>query len=84
MTTKTGILLVNLGTPGHANHGGVKAFSASFCTISGSSTCRATSGAPVSLHHPADPLPQVAKLYQQVWTEQGLPHMVISQQQRAA
>jgi ferrochelatase len=73
VTTKTGILLVNLGTPAAPTTAAVRRFSASFCTISGSSTCRATSGA--LLHFIILPTrsPKVAKLYQQVWTEQGSP-----------
>ena len=74
MTTKTGILLVNLGTPAAPTTAAVKAFLSQFlhdqrvvdlprylwcpCFISSSLPTRS---------------PKVAKLYQQVWTEQGSP-----------
>ena len=85
MTTKTGILLVNLGTPAAPTTAAVKAFLSQFLHDQRVVDLPRYLWCPL-LHFIILPTrsPKVAKLYQQVWTEQGSPLMVISQQQRAA
>ena len=84
MTTKTGILLVNLGTPAAPTTAAVKAFLSQFlhdqrvvdlprylwCPCFTSSSCR--------------PAPQGGQALSAGVDRAGLPLMVISQQQRAA
>ncbi|HHQ4755138.1 TPA: ferrochelatase, partial [Aeromonas veronii] len=85
MTTKTGILLVNLGTPAAPTTAAVKAFLSQFLHDPRVVDLPRYLWCPL-LHFIILPTrsPKVAKLYQQVWTEQGSPLMVISKQQRAA
>ena len=85
MTTKTGILLVNLGTPAAPTTAAVKAFLSQFLHDQRVVDLPRYLWCPL-LHFIILPTrsPRVAKLYQQVWTEQGSPLMVISLQQRAA
>ena len=85
MTTKTGILLVNLGTPAAPTTAAVKAFLSQFLHDQRVVDLPRYLWCPL-LHFIILPTlsPKVAKLYQQVWTEQSSPLMVISQQQRAA
>ena len=85
MTTKTGILLVNLGTPAAPTTAAVKAFLSQFLHDPRVVDLPRYLWCPL-LHFIILPTrsPKVAKLYQQVWTEQGSPLMVISKQQRTA
>ncbi|MGL5226403.1 MAG: ferrochelatase [Aeromonas sp.] len=85
MTTKTGILLVNLGTPSAPTTAAVKAFLSQFLHDPRVVDLPRYLWCPL-LHFAILPTraPKVAKLYQQVWTEQGSPLMVISLQQREA
>ena len=85
MTTKTGILLVNLGTPAAPTSAAVKAFLSQFLQDPRVVEIPRLLWAPL-LTFAILPFraPRVAKLYQQVWTEQGSPLMAISQRQRAA
>ena len=85
MTTKTGILLVNLGTPAAPTSAAVKAFLSQFLQDPRVVEIPRLLWAPL-LTFAILPFraPRVAKLYQQVWTEQGSPLMAISQRQRTA
>lgn len=85
MTTKTGILLVNLGTPAAPTPAGVRAFLRQFLQDPRVVELPRLLWVPL-LNLAILPLraPRVAKLYQQIWTEQGSPLMAISQRQRAA
>ena len=74
MTTKTGILLVNLGTPAAPTTAAVKAFLSQFLHDQRVVDLPRYLWCPL-LHFIILPTrsPRVAKLYQQVWTEQGSP-----------
>ena len=85
MTTKTGILLVNLGTPAAPTTSAVKAFLSQFLQDPRVVEIPRLLWSPL-LNFVILPLraPRVSKLYQQIWTEQGSPLMAISQRQRDA
>ncbi|MGE6107795.1 ferrochelatase [Aeromonas sobria] len=85
MTTKTGILLVNLGTPAAPTAAAVRAFLGEFLRDPRVVELPRLLWLPllkgVILPFRA---PRVAKLYRQIWTEQGSPLLAISQGQRMA
>ncbi|OIN24553.1 ferrochelatase [Vibrio barjaei] len=79
---KTGVLLVNLGTPDEPTAKGVKAFLQEFLHDHRVVDMNRWLWCPI-LHGVILPIrsPKVAKLYQSVWMEQGSPLMVYSRQQ---
>lgn len=85
MTTKTGILLVNLGTPAAPTTAAVKAFLGQFLHDPRVVDLPRALWCPL-LHGIILPTrsPRVAKLYQTVWTADGSPLMAISVRQRMA
>lgn len=82
---KTGVLLVNLGTPDEASSPAVKRFLSQFLHDKRVVDTNRWLWCPL-LHGIILPIraPKVAKLYQHVWMEQGSPLMVYSQRQRDA
>ncbi|RXJ74725.1 ferrochelatase [Veronia nyctiphanis] len=84
-TTKTGILLANLGTPDAPTASAVKAFLAEFLHDHRVVDLTRFIWCPV-LHGIILPIrsPKVAKLYQSVWMEEGSPLMVYSKRQQRA
>ncbi|NOH30851.1 ferrochelatase [Vibrio mediterranei] len=79
---KTGVLLVNLGTPDEPTAKGVKAFLQEFLHDHRVVDMNRWLWCPI-LHGVILPIrsPKVAKLYQSVWMDQGSPLMVYSRQQ---
>lgn len=82
---KTGVLLVNLGTPSAPTAKAVKAFLAQFLHDYRVVDLTRYLWCPI-LHGVILPFrsPKVAKLYQSVWWEEGSPLMVVSRRQQAA
>ena len=82
---KTGVLLVNLGTPSAPTAKAVKAFLAQFLHDYRVVDLTRYLWCPI-LHGVILPIrsPRVAKLYQSVWWEEGSPLMVVSRRQKAA
>lgn len=85
MTTKTGILLVNLGTPAAPTTAAVKEFLRQFLHDHRVVDLPRSLWCPL-LHFIILPTrsPKVAKLYQSIWTADGSPLMAISVRQRTA
>nr|WP_086937506.1 ferrochelatase [Thaumasiovibrio occultus] len=85
MTTKTGVLLINLGTPDAPTASGVKAFLAEFLHDHRVVDLNRWLWCPI-LHGIILPIrsPKVAKLYQSVWMDEGSPLMVYSRRQQQA
>lgn len=82
---KTGVLLVNLGTPSAPTAKAVKTFLAQFLHDYRVVDLTRYLWCPI-LHGVILPFrsPKVAKLYQSVWWEEGSPLMVVSRRQQAA
>lgn len=82
---KTGVLLVNLGTPDEPSAPAVKRFLTQFLHDKRVVDTSRWIWCPL-LHGIILPLrsPKVAKLYQQIWMEEGSPLMVYSQRQQQA
>lgn len=82
---KTGVLLVNLGTPTAPTAKAVKTFLAQFLHDRRVVDLSRWIWCPI-LHGVILPFrsPKVAKLYQTVWWEEGSPLMVVSRRQQAA
>lgn len=82
---KTGVLLVNLGTPSAPTAMAVKTFLAQFLHDYRVVDLTRYLWCPI-LHGVILPFrsPKVAKLYQSVWWEEGSPLMVVSRRQQAA
>ena len=85
VTTKTGILLVNLGTPSAPTTAAVKAFLRQFLHDQRVVDLPRALWCPL-LHFIILPTrsPKVAKLYQSIWSADGSPLMAISQRQSTA
>lgn len=82
---KTGVLLVNLGTPSAPTAAAVKTFLAQFLHDHRVVDVPRALWCPL-LHGIILPFrsPKVAKLYQSIWWEEGSPLMVVSKRQQAA
>lgn len=82
---KTGILLVNLGTPDAPTTPALKRYLAQFLSDPRVIDLSRWKWLPI-LHTMILPkrAPRVAKLYQSIWTEQGSPLLAISRQQQQA